>query len=683
MIIVSQVLTQVGRVLGTCEPDYVYDVLTRAVELLANKPTKTNVLWDPMLLYVDIPIVDGYYVCLPPHIQKPIKVNINRQPSFTRNQFYEFSLNGPGTADPETGWQWQDRGWRPLQKPWPTSGNVLIVNSDNGNDNNTELLINIINEDQSTQWITVFVGTASTVQAWGILEVSKPVTQGNLQLYSGPYFLPSNLVATWAPTVLYPQFEWIKLSQTGVSCKILARRRTYILSQPTDVIPLSNRQAIITACLAIRAYDTLNWDDGATAEQNALRFLDEDQGARNLFQRISNAAETTPTLNLSINTRDALIVADVYDFACDTFGPIGQAKIFDRITEAIELLANLGPAWDPLIGYVDIQTWDSFYVTLPQYVDQVLAINVNKSLGTFRNQWFEFNMDGLGQDNDWADAVGSNRPCGGWEEVGEYPCAFPLWQPAYLVAQPEISADNQTLIRVFGINQNDLPIYSVKDGKLGCTISCEQASYDISDQSLPFKRIDRIVIMGSAISFISLYATDGTQLLQTLGTFWPGVAEPKFRVIKIGQKAVTIRLRYKKRWTKIASLTDPIHLRSRSAVFNALRSIMTSTTDPNSAMVLMQAAKQQMNAEWRATHPQESLELQFDPTIWGGSMVVMPALLLPLAAIQGLLSPGSPTHIPWFIAAIVIYAIRRQGWFKWLADVAIKSFKRFAPFRAN
>lgn len=624
MIVASQVITQVGRVLGTCDENYTYDVLTRAVELLANKPTKTNVLWDPMLLYVDIPIVNNYYVCLPPHIQKPIKVNISKQPAFTRNQFFEFSMNGPGTMDPEAGWSWQDRGWRCLQKPWPASGDFFFINPVNSNDTGVEVLVNIVNEDQSTTWVTAFVGQASTVKAWGILEVSKPATLGELQLYSGPYIIQSKLVATWGSSVLYPQFEWIKLSQPGVSCKMLARRRTYVLSLPTDVIPLTNRQAVITACIAIKAYDTLNWDDASAAEQSALRFLDEDQAARNLYQRVSNAAETTPTLNLNINTRDALIVADIYDFACDVFGPIGQGKIFDRITEAIELLANMGPNWDPLIGYVDIQTWDSFFVTLPYYVDIPLRINVNKSTGTFRNQWFEFNMDGLGQDNDYADQVGSNRPCGGWEDVGEYPCAFPLFSPAYLVASPESNIDNGLSLRVFGIDQADLPIISVTDRRPGARITCEQGSFDIGDQSVPYKRIDRVIIEGTAQGFIQLFATDGTQLLQNLGTFWPGISEPRFRVIKIGQKAVTIRMRYKKRWLKISSLTDPIHLKSRSAVFNALRSIMTAASDPNSAQVLLAAAKDMLNKEWRASHPQEGLELQFDPSIWGGSMITMP-----------------------------------------------------------
>lgn len=622
MIIASEILTQVGRVLGNCDQDYLFDILTSAVQLLANKPTKTNVLWDPLLIYVDIPVVNGYYVCLPPHVEKPIKINLNRQPAFTRNQFFEFSMNGPGSNEPEAGWSWQDRGWRCLQKPYPPGGAPFLIMSDNPADIGTQIQVNTINQDQSTTWVVATIGTVGP-SCFGILEVSKPVTQGTLSLYGSNAATPNALLANWAPDVLYPQFEWIKLSQTGVSARILARRRTYTISQPTDVIPLTNRLAVITACIAVKAIQTLNWDDAAAAEGNALRFLEEDQAARNLYQRISQAAETTPTLNLTINTRDAIIVADIYDAACDIFGPIGQPKLFDRITEAIELGNNLSQ-WDPLIGYVDITTWDSFYFTLPQYVDQILAINVNKTTGLYHDQWFEFNLNGLGQDNDNADAVGSNRLCGGWEEVGEMPCAFPLANPAYLVASPLNIVDNDIPIRVYGIDVNDLPIYGV-DGNLGVPITCEQGSFDISNQpGAPWKIIERILIQGTAQGFIQLYATDGTQYLQNLGIFWPGVCEPRFRTVKIGQKAVTVRLRYRKRWLKISSLTDPIHMRSRSAMLNLMRAVQTAMTDPAGAAALQNAAKILLNQEWRAIHPHQELGLQVDSSIWGSSFIYMP-----------------------------------------------------------
>jgi hypothetical protein len=185
------------------------------------------------------------------------------------------------------------------------------------------------------------------------------------------------------------------------------------------------------------------------------------------------------------------------------------------------------------------------------------------------------------------------------------------------------ASDNGTVIRAYGIDPTDLPVYG-GDGNLGCLITCEQGSYDISDQQLPFKRIDRIVIAGTAASFIQLYATDGTQYTQFLANYWPNVTEPRFRVIKLGQKAVTVRIRYRKRWVKITSLTDPLHMRSRSAIHNAMRSIMTAVQDPASAQALLQTAKQQLNAEWRATHPHEELGLNIDASTWGAGGLYMP-----------------------------------------------------------
>jgi hypothetical protein len=207
--------------------------------------------------------------------------------------------------------------------------------------------------------------------------------------------------------------------------------------------------------------------------------------------------------------------------------------------------------------------------------------------------------------------------------VGESPIAFPLWQPSYIAAYPVAQGDTNCIIRAYGIDVNDLPVYSVRDRQLGVQVTCGQNNFDISDQALPFKRIDRIVL-GDPQSFIQLYSTDGTKYIQNLGTYWPNIQEPRFRIIKIGQKAVTVRIRYRKRLLKITSLTDPVHMRSRSAMFHAMRSVMTATQDPQSATVLLQVAKDLLNKEWRATHPHEELGIQIDPSIWGGSFITMP-----------------------------------------------------------
>ena len=493
--------------------------------------------------------------------------------------------------------------------------------STDANDTNTVVKLHVSNQDGTTSWIDGIVGFPGQ-KIYGLLEVSKPVTKGSLQLYAAPFVLRNSARRHLGTGSALPP---IRVDQALPNGSPAAKSSPGAGPTPSPSPLTSSRSQ--TGKRSSPPASPSKPSTPLTGMTEPLPNKTHSGSWRKIkqpgtsIQRVSQAAETSPTLNLSINTRDAIIAGDLYDAACDIFGPIGQQKIFDRITEAVELLQNLSN-WDATIGYVDIQTWDSFYVTLPQYVDQVLAINVNKSRGLFRNQWHEFHMNGLGQDNDYADAVGSNRPCGGWEEIGELPCAFPLQAPSYLVAAPVSPVDNGTPIRAYGIDPNDLPIYGT-DGNLGVTVTCEQGSFDISGQQMPFKRIDRIVI-GTPQSFLQLYATDGTQYLQSLGTFWPNVPEPRFRVIKIGQKAITVRLRYKKRLLKITSLTDPIHMRSRSAMLNAMRSIQTAVTDPTSAQVLMEAAKDLLNKEWRSTHPHEQLGLQVDPDTWGCSFPSMP-----------------------------------------------------------
>jgi hypothetical protein len=57
---------------------------------------------------------------------------------------------------------------------------------------------------------------------------------------------------------------------------------------------------------------------------------------------------------------------------------------------------------------------------------------------------------------------------------------------------------------------------------------------------------------------------------------------------------------------------------------NALRAIQTGVQDPNAANVLLMAAKDALNKEWRSTHPHEQLGIQIDPAIWGSNFVQMP-----------------------------------------------------------
>ena len=57
-----------------------------------------------------------------------------------------------------------------------------------------------------------------------------------------------------------------------------------------------------------------------------------------------------------------------------SLGPIGRQRLFDKITEAQEMLANKSQ-WDGLDGYVDILVDQRGYISLPAKVEVPLGIN--------------------------------------------------------------------------------------------------------------------------------------------------------------------------------------------------------------------------------------------------------------------------------------------------------------------
>jgi hypothetical protein len=677
-VVVSDIIGEIQQVTGKCSQNYLFSVLTRAVETLARKSCATSVTWDPMLTYLDLPVVEDYYVFLPWQIEKPVKININSNPSFSHSQLYEFTMNGPGSSDMEAGWQWQDRGTGAIQRRFPRGAQTLTAYSDSESDTNVSLHMRVRFRDRSEGYIDLAVaplGTsvpADTHLVIDVLEVVKPVTVGTIQLTAGPYTL-----AYYYPSVTFPQFMQIKLSQRAVMVRMLARKRTTQITSLLDVIPLNSAQAIKMMAQAIKYYDEVHYDLAATAEAQAVTFLNEEQAARNAYSQ-TTGTEISTALNLTIGQRDTIIVADIYDEACRIFGHLGRPKIFDQITSTLELLYNKAQ-WDGLIGYVDIRSDDDFYVALPRYVDQIIALNVNGQRGVFRNKWFEFNLNSLGEFCDqqqdprqwqrWDALVTTekagrcgcrvtpygcfgtdgilrnNRPPYGWEEVGQTPLAFRLKGPAQLVAIPELAQDNNAILTVYGYDENDNPVIT-RNGNWGIEVPCRKSSLRPTKQI--FARIERIT-KDPTYGFISLYALNpysavpaphyaegvvpGAQL-EFLSLYWPQDTEPVYRLIRIGTFCKRIRIRYRKNYLKISDLTDPIHIRNRTALILAMTglaamkqgagasgsiSAFMPTAGVQIAADQINMAVDMLNDEWRVSHPQEGITLQWDRRVYGNA----------------------------------------------------------------
>jgi hypothetical protein len=706
-VVVQDIIGEIQQVTGKCSQNYLFAVLTRAVETLARKSCATSITWDPMLTYLDLPVQQGYYVFLPEQIEKPVKINLNSNPAFSHSQLYEFTLNGPGSSDLEAGWQWQDRGTWPIQRRFPKGYLTLAASSDSEADTDLFLHIRVRFRNHTENYIDLPIAPlgaivpADTNLVTEVLEVVKPVTIGTIKLTAGPYVL-----AYYYPSVTFPQFLQIKLSQKAVMVRMLARKRTTQIASLLDVIPLNSPQAVKMMVQAIKYYDEVHFDLAAAAEQAAVTFLNEEQAARNIFSMAAGTTEVATALNLTIGQRDSIVVADVYDEACRIFGFIGKQKIFDQISSTLELLYNKAQ-WDGLIGYCDIRSDDDFYVALPRYIDQIIALNVNGQRGVFRNKWFEFNLNSLGEFSDtyqdprqWAPwdqlvtteksgcgfrvtpygcfgtsgVLRNNRPPYGWEEVGQVPTAFRLKGPAQLFAVPELAQDNNAVITVFGYDERGEPVVT-RNGTWGIRIPCRKHNTTPSKQI--FTRIER-VIKEPTYGFIQLWATNpfapqvqhfdtqtmahspsslglaGGVLLdptvstppvpasasgspwpqtQFLALYWPQDAEPMFRQIRIGAFCKRIRVRYRKNYLKVNDLTDPIHVRNRTAVVLAMTGLAAmkagggqaslSTFQPTAGVQIaadqINMAVDMLNDEWRVMHPQEGIQLQWDRRIYGNA----------------------------------------------------------------
>lgn len=655
MLLVSEIFSDIQAVLGTADTATTYDKLNRAIRLLRNKASGSNVTWDASLIYCNIATdPTRYIVSLPYQIEKPIAININSAPAFTRGQLFEFTMNGPGSNDPLVGFQWMDQGTKPLQIPLPFPGligNILLFTSDNPLDVGVVFTCLVQNTDNSESTIPITIGVPSPA-VQDLIQVNKPVTLGNITVT-----VNGITVAVYAPSVTLPQFHQIKISTPGASVRILGRRRYTRVSNLTDFIPLESQEAVIQMVKAVKYYDEDQYMAAQQCEQIALTWLQEDNAARMLYSVAAAATQVSPVIGLNIYNRDCIIVGDLYDDACAAFGNVGQQFIFDRITTIIETLQNMSQ-WDPQVGYVDIQSFgapdgNQFYLTLPRYVEEVLAMNIDGRPAKFSNKWFEFNLNGLHQDNSdgrfpipaGASKPGlwSNRLRNSYEDLGEVVLAFdplPVNTAFNMVAFAVNPMDAGSDLRAYGYDINGLPIYD-SDGTEGYLVPV-RAVGSVSPPNpsgAGMVRCERIFRDPTA-GFVNLWSCDSAgNPIQLLSTYWPDDTEPKYRRIRTGTRPRTnftglpqypvIRMRYRKRWRKITSMTDPIHLRSRKAILQgfsawSLANNNDATMAPGQGIEMernaLKIAVEYLNDEWRSTHQREGLEVQVDSDLWPGVM---------------------------------------------------------------
>ena len=545
-MIVADVWSDSKEATGYTDDALVYSRISDAVEVLSNKGD-----FDALTGYATIK-ADGNLITLPPEIEVPVKVSIDGNPSFARDKYYEFTMNGPGPDADRVGWSWEDKGLVPVFRQ-PDPGTTLIASGPAG------AVVKIGYRNGGAENHVSLAMGASSPPVTTVTSVAKLVTTGIVTIIDSN----SNLVVALGPNTTDSALRQIRISKPGATCYIMYRKTRFRVSAQTDIIPIRSKMGLIYMIRALQAYRDDRVDVGTALETQALKLATEEQTSHNAFVDVAKSTENAPILDLNYNNIDSIIASDIYDDACKIVGPIGRQHVFDKITEALSILSRKAQ-WDSLRGYVDIVTDQYSYVTLPRYVESVIRLNINGRPTEMRNKWFQFHLDGPG--DDWA-------TCGSWEDVGEVATLRDAPYTVQLTAVPDSPSDDGKIIWVYGSFRGKRVATWGEDGTVvdGMPITIQSDGEALGPVEIDI--IERIT-KPQTDGFVRLIAQDTAGLESFLvGYYYPDETEPKYRRIKLPRGCETVRIMYRKRHLKITALTDPIHLRSKTAILTELRAL--------------------------------------------------------------------------------------------------------------
>jgi hypothetical protein len=603
-MIVSDIYQKVVNILGNSDSSYVYSIISDAIELGANKG-----LYDPLIGYLKITVGTDNLVYLPRDVEVPIRINVDSNPAFFHDRFFEFQSNTDGTPTGDTlGYTWDERTPCALQKTIADTGMTFKAFGFSASDNGKTVTLygTDINGQTQSEVLTIHnaTPTAGTVTWADVAAAYNGATAGTVSIKGATDTL---LYALYAIGDVEPKFRRIRVSKAGATLRVMYRRRTFKVSAQTDYIPLHSELSLVMFCKAVKLNLEDAYDAAQEAEKQAVRFLEEKQATIDSAKAAAQN-EIIPTTNRNIGVADAVIVGDIYDEACDIFGQIGRAQLFDRITSAIEILQNAAQ-WDASIGYCNIVTdSSSYFVTLPRYVDRILALTVNSLPMLMRNKWFEFSLSGNGSNDNLA------RPTT-WDNYGDTLIVNPIdsTTPLRLAAICDDASDDGVSVTVYGLDDSGNILRT--SGNDGLVITANTA---LMPTTIKVSQIT-LIAKGASNSFIRLVQVNADGSEGTLlGYYHPDELYPRYQRIRIGAKGATVRIRYRKRDSKVKSLTDFINLRSRTAILLALRALKAMKDDPGAGEEYRQNAIKLLSEEQAINNPAEAGGLNIDQYVFGG-----------------------------------------------------------------
>lgn len=252
--------------------------------------------------------------------------------------------------------------------------------------------------------------------------------------------------------------------------------------------------------------------------------------------------------------------------ATDVLGSCVDSRLWKRTSDAIRLLGNKA-RWDWTLSEISITSEDGL-ITLPVEVKTVLATAVNKVPTLMRDQWYEYHINGSGEE--------TTIPCGYATEIGAWSTFRDPPGPVKLIATVDSPTDTNKKLRVYGWDASGDRIYTpgpdgtLMDGFLVPMIY----GFPVPRSDVPdIEKIERIT-RDATSARVKLYAVDPATLetLTVVGNYRPAETTPSYRRIRIAAPG-TARIKFQRADIPILGDDDWISTENKEALRLALRAV--------------------------------------------------------------------------------------------------------------
>lgn len=257
-----------------------------------------------------------------------------------------------------------------------------------------------------------------------------------------------------------------------------------------------------------------------------------------------------------------IFVEDIWDDARRVFGTCDEEVIYQRINDAVELLANKGE-WQPLQAYLDV-TATGRIVSLPADVETPLAVSLNGTPATGQDKLFAFHVNGPGEDWDecdwrWRDGFQHaslvDPDPDNLEGVGVYSTS---------------DLDTGAFVTIYGLDEDGHPLTTETSPGVfepGLTVATQFGSASTFTVAKP-SRIDHIR-KGNSKGNIFVVTQSGVEYAKLR----PADRQSLYRRIEVSKTDANVRIFFRRTTAKVEARTDWIPLNQRFALVLAMRAI--------------------------------------------------------------------------------------------------------------